>query len=323
MNSVRDIETVQQDAERWFAHLRTENRSAAERSDFDAWLATDPEHAAAYSRTERIWNGLEELSGDMEIRRARHAARRSAQTAAARIARRWRLGIAASFCAAFVAAALVWSFGNFTAVQRYATAHGEQRSVVLADGSRVILNTDTALEVRLGRRVRSVRLLKGEALFEVTHDVAHPFVVQANGNTISDIGTRFDVHENGKLTMVTVLEGAVGVARDDHATQLDPGEQLIAGSGIWQQDTVDSELVTSWTQGRLVFRATPLAEAVAASNRYGQVRLIVADPRLAELKLSGQFRIGNTQSLVRALESTFPIRAVRDPNTDAIRLYHR
>src|SRR5690348_6596891 len=114
MNPVRDMEIVQQEAERWFARLRAENRSAAERDDFHAWLAADAEHALAYGRTERMWNGLEELSKDTEIRRARHAARSSAQLAAGRIALRWRLGIAASVCAAFIAGVLVWSFGNFT-----------------------------------------------------------------------------------------------------------------------------------------------------------------------------------------------------------------
>lgn len=321
MNPEHDMETVQQQAERWFARLRNDGCSAAEHRDFDAWLVADVGHASAYAQTERLWNELGGLSEDIELKRARHVARRAAQASTRRIAGRRRLAIAASFAGALIVAVTFWFLGDRASTQRYTTAHGEQRSVMLADGSRVMLNTDTVLDVRLGARVRSVHLMQGEALFDVVHDAAHPFVVHANGNTISDLGTRFDVNDGGQQTTVTVLEGVVNVERGNHTAQLNRGQQLVAGDGIWRQAAADPAMTASWSRGQLAFSATPLAQAVADANRYAQEQLVIADPRLKAIKVSGEFRIGNTPAFLRALESAFPIRVEQSGKT--IRLYHR
>jgi len=321
MNPEHDMEIVQQQAERWFARLRSEGCSTAEHREFDAWLTTDAAHASAYAQTERLWNELGELSDDAELKRARHAARRAAQSSMRRTAGRRRLTFAASLAGVLIVAISFWFLGDHSATQRYTAAHGEQRSVMLADGSRVMLNTDTVLDVRLGARVRSVHLMQGEALFDVVHDAALPFVVHANGNVISDLGTRFDVNDGGEQTTVTVLEGSVNVERGDHTAQLNRGQQFVAGDDVWRQAAADPTTVASWSRGQLAFSATPLAQAVADANRYAQEQLVIADPRLEAIKVSGEFRIGNTQAFLRALESAFPIRVEQSGKT--IRLYHR
>jgi transmembrane sensor len=216
-----------------------------------------------------------------------------------------------------------WWFLGGTSTSSYATAHGEQRSVILADGSRLMLNTDTALDVDLDRHARRVRLRQGEAMFEVIHDADRPFVVEADGNTISDIGTQFNVRNSGDRTMVAVLEGAVAVARDGRTAELTSGEQIVAGDGIWMRGNADPAMASGWTQGRLVFQSTPLGEAVAEVNRYGPEHLVIADPSLAPLKISGEFRIGNTAALVRALQSVYPIRAEHDRDDGEINLHRR
>jgi transmembrane sensor len=321
MNPEHDIETVQQQAEHWFARLRSEGCSTAEHGEFDAWLATDAAHASAYAQTERLWNELGNLSEDVELKRARHAARRAAHTSMRRTAGRRRLALAASFAGVLILATSFWFLGDHSATQRYTTAHGEQRSVMLADGSRVVLNTDTVLEVRLGARVRNVQLMQGDELFDVVHDAAHPFVVHANGNVIFDLGTRFDVNDGGQQITVTVLDGLVNVERGNRAVRLSRGQQLVAGEGIWREGVADPAVTASWSRGQLAFSATPLAQAVADANRYAREQLVIADPRLESIKVSGEFRIGNTQAFLRALESAFPIRVEQSGQT--IRLYHR
>lgn len=321
MNPEHDMETVQQQAERWFARLRSEGCSTAEHRQFNAWINTDAAHAMAYAQTERLWNELGGLSDDADLGRARHAARRSAQDSVDRAARRRRLAIAASFVGALVVAMSLWFLRGHASTQRYATAHGEQRSVTLADGSRVVLNTDTVLDVRLDARVRNVRLVKGQALFDVVHDASYPFVVHANGNTISDLGTRFDVDDAGRQTTVTVLEGLVNVERGRRVAQLGRGQQLVAGDRVWRRATADLATAASWSRGQLAFSATPLAQAIASANRYTEEQLVIADPRLESIKVSGEFRIGNTQAFLRALESAFPIRVEQSDKT--IRLYRR
>lgn len=323
MDHEHDMEAIHHQASRWFARLRAGDCSVEERRDFDAWRTAHAAHAEAYAQAEQLWNGLDELAEDPEILQWRQQARHSGPTAASR-GKRLRWLAAASFAAVVLCAGFVtWWFVGATSTSSYATAHGEQRSVVLADGSRLVLNTDTVLDVDLGRRIRHVRLRRGEAMFEVTHDADRPFVVQAGGNTISDIGTRFDVRDSDARTVVAVLEGAVAVARDGNTVELTAGEQIVAGDGAWVRGRADPTMTAGWTQGRLVFRSTPLGDAVDEVNRYGPERLVIADPSLAQLKISGEFRIGNTSALVRALQSVYPIRAEHDRGNGEVRLYRR
>ena len=306
MQREHDIETIHDEAERWFAKLRSERCTATERQAFEAWVA-DGTHAAAYAQTQQLWAGMEALADDAELEQWRQQARRlDAPAPRRRLA--WLSAAAAVLvlgCAAGWYYAMQPSF-----VARYATVRGEQRSVDLVDGSRLMLNTDTVLEVRYDRRGRTLRLEKGEASFEVAHEAGRPFVVQVGATAITDLGTRFIVRSDGPQTVVSVVEGAVAVAREGRATaELRVGDQLAMNGGDWQQRRADPATVGAWTQGKLVFRATPLAEAVAQANRYGPGRLVIADASLDAYTLSGEFRIGSTDALVRALQSAFPIQA--------------
>lgn len=321
MDPEQDMETVHREAERWFARLRSDDCSTAERVEFDAWISSDTTHALAYAQVEHLWNDLGVLCDDVELKSARRAARRTVQSTMRRIARRRRLVAAALFTGALAVAASFWFVGGHPVTRQYTTAHGEQRSIVLADGSRVMLNTDTILDVTLETRSRSVRLIKGEALFDVIHNAARPFLVHASGNVISDLGTRFDVDESSERTTVTVLEGSVNVEHGNDVARLNPGQQLVAGSGIWRRGTADPAMITAWSQGLLRFSDTPLAQAIADTNRYTREQLVISDARLNVIRVSGEFRIGNTQSFLRALQSAFPIRI--EQNGQIIRLYHR
>jgi transmembrane sensor len=307
MHDAHDIEAIRAEAERWFARLRGGTCSAAERRAFAAWHAVEA-HAAAYAETERLWAGMDALAGDAEVGEWLREARRPGRRAPGGLRRlRW---LSAAAAVALACAAGAYYATRPGSVAHYATARGEQRRVDLADGTRLVLNTDTALEVRLGRRERTLRLEKGEAAFEVAHEAGRPFVVHVGDSVVTDLGTRFVVRSDGAQTVVSVLEGEVAVDRAGHATaRLTPGEQLAMDGADWQKRRADPATVDAWTQGRLVFRATPLAEAVAQANRYGPGRLVVADASLRDYRISGEFRIGNTDALVRALESAFPIRA--------------
>lgn len=323
MDREHDMQATHRQAERWLARLRASDCSAAERRDFDAWRKAQTTHAEAYAQAEQLWSGLDELAEDPEVLQWLREARQSAPaTPNRRRHLRW-LAVASLAAVVLCAGFATWWFVGGSSVSSYATAHGEQRSVVLADGSRIVLNTDTVLDVDLGRHTRRVWLRRGEAMFEVTHDANRPFVVQTGGNTISDIGTRFDVRDSGAQTVVAVLEGAVAVARDGNTAELTAGEQIVAGDGAWSRGRADPAMTTGWTQGKLVFRSTPLGDAVAEANRYGPDRLVIADPSLAQLKISGEFRIGNTSALVRALQSVYPIRAEHDRGNGEVRLYRR
>ncbi|PWK81827.1 FecR family protein [Fulvimonas soli] len=324
MDRATDTAIIEQ-AERWFARLRADDCAAADRRAFEDWRASDPRHAEAYDETRRLWAGMLPLAADAEVAAWRRQARAAADRPRAPRLRRPLLGLAAAAAMLALAAGgyLAWrTQAPPPAVARYATAAGEVRALVLADGSRLTLNADTVLEASMGAQARTVYLRRGEAVFDVVHEAARPFVVHAAGNVIRDIGTRFDVELDGARTDITVAEGIVNVTRDGKTATLAHGEQLAVGEGLWRRRSIDPSVATGWTQGMLVFRQTPLEEAVAQANRYGRGRLVVEDPSLAQLPISGDFHAGETDSLVHALESAFPIRARRGAG-DVIRLSRR
>jgi transmembrane sensor len=322
MSHEDNVDAVDSQAERWFTRLRASDCTATERREFDAWLIADAAHASAYARTQQLWSDLDGLADDADVAQWRHEARQSAGAKSGR-ARRWLAAAAAVVIVGLTGGGFAWWRSSGTSVANYATASGKQRSVSLADGSKVMLNTATVLNTRLARHTRSVQLRQGEAIFHVIHDEHRPFVVHAGSVTVTDLGTRFDVRRDRKRTVVTVIKGAVAVARGSRNAELTSGEQLTAGNSVWRERHVHATTVTAWTQGNLIFHATPLADVVAQVNRYASERLVIVDSSLKRIKVSGRFRIGNTDALVRALQSAFPIRAAHDPVENRIRLYRR
>jgi transmembrane sensor len=197
----------------------------------------------------------------------------------------------------------------------YSTGVGEQRTEELPDGTRIVLNTQTTLQVRYGHQQREVTLQRGEAMFEVVHDARHPFKVIAGDGSITDLGTRFQVRDDDGVAAVTLLRGRVEVVAQDERRQLSPGEQACYGTGAGTAGIsvrrVDTDAITSWTRGRLDFSGLPLAQAVAEANRYSTVKLRLGDPSLESLPVGGSFRAGDNAAIAAALSAVFPVRVAR------------
>ncbi|MFT3978353.1 MAG: FecR domain-containing protein, partial [Sphingomonas bacterium] len=192
----------------------------------------------------------------------------------------------------------------------YQTARGEQRTIRLADGSEVTLDTATRLEVAPSGPERRLRLLGGQAFFRVAKDHAHPFVVAVGANAVTALGTRFAVRTDIDRFSVTLVEGSVRVDTPaaGRATILKPGSMLTEQA---HEVTVSAanDRATGWMSGRLKFEATPLAVAVAEMNRYAARKLVLADPALADRPISGVFRTDGAPAFVRALEAAGIVRA--------------
>lgn len=312
------METISGQAEHWFARLRASDCSEADRRAFDAWLAADSRHTAAYDETQRMWSSMDELAHEDDIARWRNEAAHARQ-GPGMLHRRWGLVAAIAGLFLLVAGYAAKSYFGRSTTHRYATLQNI-RNVTLPDGSTVTLNIETAIQVHIAPHSRTVLLGRGEAVFDVAHDAGRPFRVLAGRTTMTDLGTRFDVDLDGAQTVITVLQGAVGVKEGVRTAEITSGEQLAIGTGEWNERRVNPITIVGWIHGNLIFRATPLSEVVAEVNRYGPDHLVIADQSLERLKVSGEFRIGNTGALVRALESAFPIHATRDRATGEIRL---
>jgi transmembrane sensor len=198
---------------------------------------------------------------------------------------------------------------------RYVTSVGEQRTARLEDGTTIVLNTGTELRVEFSDRLREVRLLKGEALFNVARDTLRPFRVLSDRVVAQAVGTSFVVRRKAGQTVVTVIEGQVAVvshsSRDELRSIEFPRDSLRLAAGVRARvadDAIDTAPVanpvaaTAWRTGRLIFDGETLAEAVAEFNRYNDLQLVVEDPRLAGERLSGVFDAHQPQSLVLFLE---------------------
>lgn len=235
---------IYQEACEWFIECRAGDLADAARVEFDRWLRKSPEHLSAYLEVAAIWNEGPSLDParkydlDGLIVEATHdrgnivalspfassadehqpspvAAVSSMATAippaAAHRFRRWlSAAIAAGIAAAAIATGtLIWSQA-FPGTS-YATAMGEQRSIELADGSMIALNSLSKARVHYTQRERDVVLLKGQALFTVAKDAARPFIVTSGATRVRAVGTEFDVYRKRDDTVVTVVEGRVAV----------------------------------------------------------------------------------------------------------------
>jgi transmembrane sensor len=196
------------------------------------------------------------------------------------------------------------------------TAIGEQRSVTLADGSIVTLNTNSELHVDLEPAVRHIQLVRGEARFKVAEDPSRPFIVRTPQATVRAIGTVFNVYAGDKRTEVAVLEGRIELrdlaepARSESSThaveriELGAGQQaaVIPGGDILRNVGPPIERVAAWTERRLVFREEALADVIAEFNRYHEHPIRIEDAALAAVRISGTFDSSDPNSLIQYLE---------------------
>ncbi|MGH7079398.1 MAG: FecR family protein [Acetobacteraceae bacterium] len=310
-------------ASRWFAHLRSTEVSDATDLAFRRWLRRDRRNEEEFERQEFLWEMLREMPGDPDI------ARLIVTTTAPRSNARqglWSWPTLASAAASCIAIALVsvglWHFTHSISgqpplsVERvYATRVGEQQRVTLTDGSQAVLNTGTQLREVFTRQVRRVVLEHGEAVFLVRHDKRWPFVVVAGGTSTQDIGTTFDVLHLDDRTDVSVLEGHVQV----DATSGPPARrELLLGAGqataytpragLGQVTAANLTRIAFWQAGQIEFDDSTLLKAVADFNRYIRMKMVIGDPAIDELRVSGVFHIDDVRAFVKALQDTFSIR---------------
>jgi transmembrane sensor len=319
-----------QDAAIWWATRRQLDPARfADHEGFAAWLADDA-NAAAWAEVEARLELVGSFATMPEIRELRWAALELARSRPRPVLRKRILGTA---LAASFAGGLAWFGASMLApagplpgasesVQRFATAIGQRRDVVLSDGSKVTLNTASLIEVHYSPDRRDVRLLEGQAMFQVAKNPDRPFVLSARDRQVTALGTAFDVRirQDGQV-QVLLVEGHVrvdpvqrqGLARIIPAlarTDLAPGQQLLTeGAGIVEVAAADVERETAWNRGVLLFRDDSVGDAVKEVNRYSQVQLVVDDPGVARLKVSGIFPTASREDFVAALEALYPVRA--------------
>jgi transmembrane sensor len=207
----------------------------------------------------------------------------------------------------------------------YETRHGEQQSHRLADGSVVSLNTDSAVDIRYGKKERVVILMSGQVNFEVVHDPGRAFRVIAGAAEVVDLGTKFDVRLQHDSTVVTVIEGRVAVAPSPMAEELGKGsnpghvrrvvqlganQQISVIEGEWPVTpvAVDAERTSAWLRREIVFDHEPLELVAAEYNRYSAKPIEIATQALRKLPISGVFATDDPEAFIAFLRSLKGVR---------------
>ncbi len=316
----------------WCVRRGRDTWSPADEAGFQAWLAGSSDRREAWAEWEARWKALDGIPAEaiaalrsrLALDKARHAAGAAAPAWAAR---RRLVPVLASVALAVVAggsALLAWSHWQAQPVyaQVFASARGQQVEARLPDGSQLRLDTATRLEVTYYRQRREVKLIDGQALFSVQPDAARPFQVLAGPVGVTVVGTRFSVRYTPGIAgasgvRVAVEQGQVRVARLDagdyesaDAVHLTAGQEVQADArGVLSPAApVASDDIAPWRRNRVSFVNTPLDQALAELGRYGSTQLVVRDPGVAQLRLSGTFDPRDVQTLRRVLPMALPVR---------------
>jgi transmembrane sensor len=196
------------------------------------------------------------------------------------------------------------------------TMVGQQASYTLKDGSHVDLNTNSVLVVEQHLYSRRLHLKQGEALFTVQHGW-RPFTVYANQTQIRDIGTIFNVRNTARGAVVTVIEGSVEVRTANAQRILTKDISVTTQAGTISESRCTSANI-AWQQGRLVFDGTTLADVINELQRYHRGQIKIADARVAQYRLSGEYDIAGIDALIDTLPEIMPLRVDRQADASVL-----
>ncbi|WP_043517538.1 FecR family protein [Achromobacter arsenitoxydans] len=318
-----DDEAITAQAVDWCVRLHDQSPTAADLAAFEAWRRSDPRHGQEYDEVVQLWDLTRTLpsppmgSGAMRKADARRPLQQRWKSAA-----RYTLGAAASVAAIAVAG---WSIGWLPSDYQSYGARQSAAIVSLPEGSVVELNVNTTVTFMQYRDRRELRMTRGEAFFNVSHDADSPLTVHTPAGGITVTGTRFNVWADEDRTVVTLIDGSVSVRTADNiqTVQLRPGMQAVLQqqSNISVDSAAQVEDLLMWRQGKLVLNDLPLREVARLLNHYlpAPQRIVEVAPQVGDLRLGGTYDIAEVPRLLDRLPKVLPV-AVRKDGDGKIRL---
>ena len=309
-------ETLADEAIDWLVLMRSGSVGAETRREFEHWLQQDRYHREAFADAEALLGSAAKVLKETHAVNVQPQQINTAQKKTIVRRKSWNLEFATAaslFLGVWVAWVSVadWLFSD------YSTKVGEQKQVVLADGSSVYMNTDTAISLDWNADHRRIVLHKGQAEFKVIKDPNRPFEVVAEDTTVRALGTVFEVFEQASGAVdVTVSEHAVSVRLlskpRSEPIRVEEGEHLYYGGRgeLDRPELADLNQIHAWQRGKLIFRDQPLSNVVAELNRYSTTRIILKGNDIGQLRVSGVFPIDGME-ILGALQKTFPIRSTQ------------
>lgn len=306
------IDRLEERAARFLLRREQSDWSAADQQALDSWLAESMRHKAVYWRLRHGWSQADRVG-------ALNLPAQPVRERAPFFGAVW-LKAAALIAAMLIPLALatmtVFDWNAQPEYTYYNTKLGERKVIAFPDGTRVDLNTDSAIRVELTDRKRIVRLDRGEAFFDVAHDRTRPFYVFTGDRLVKVLGTKFGIRREGARTVAAVVEGRVQfgrvvkgevretliLKRGDSA--ISQGSQTLAVYD--KMDAVTNNL--GWMRGLLIFDRMSLSDAAGEFNRYNHRKLVIADEKLGKIRIGGAFRPENVETFARLMADAYGLR---------------
>ncbi len=293
-----DNEKAAKAATDWLIALQDDPGDDDLRARFQTWLAAAPAHAAAWQEASAVYGLIGQAA-------PRYAERWAAPRPRRRLVRPLAVAVGLALAACLAIAILVPGLATRLRADE-ATATAETRLLRLADGSTVQLGPDSALDVAFAAGERRVRLLRGQAFFEVQPDAARPFRVETGAIETTVLGTAFDVRRGTEGAEIAVRQGVVAVAGGAAAPPV--SERLTAGdwlrvtwTGRVTRGRAGPDQVAAWLQGHLIVRDRSVAEVVDDLRRYYPGIIVLADNALASRRLTGAYNLADPAAALQAM----------------------
>ena len=270
--------------------------SAEQSRDFQAWLSADPRNGEAFAKAQAIWDGPQVAQCAQAL-----GSRKPKVSVLGRLRPHWK-----PLATAAVLILGLFSFSNLPMRLQadHLTVVGERQRLQLEDGSKVLLNTNSAFSSTINEQKRVARLYQGEAFFEVAAERGLPLEIDAGPVTASVRDTSFAVRYLDGIAQVRVQRGDVDLrsTRSDARIRLSAGESIRIGpNGFDQPARLDPATDLAWVQGRLVFENCPLSQVLAELSRYYPGWIINTNEQLANVSVTGNYRLDQPVDVVRSL----------------------
>jgi transmembrane sensor len=322
---LRTISTIDHEASIWLVRLDDGNLSDESRKELKRWLSVDSRHSIALKAMTSIWDDMDEvlvINDNVPVNVAIWPILKP-------IFEPFLIAASISFIAIFI-----W-FAMPVEGQKnsYVTLVGQQLDATFDDGSVIHLNTNSRIETEFTDEKRIVKLIQGEALFEVAHDPNRPFIVYAGDRLVQAIGTKFVVHLESENIQVTVTDGKVKVSKvplnktltdikalNNNSIQKDDvyiikGEKVIVGSDhtpkITRIKPENMQRELSWLDGNLIFVNEELFDVIEEINRYIDIKIVLKDASLHKIPISGRFDLADSEALIEAIALSFNMKSQR------------
>lgn len=308
-NTTAIPEAILHQAREWFILLQ-DNPSRFNLDACKAWCDASEIHQQAYLSVQQSWHKSYEAAQSLAHKEEDILAvylKKMDQPVRQSFFQRWRTIGGLSFACLFILT-LTWFYHSNlinTWNADYKTAVGEQKSIQLADGSIIFMDTDTAIKQSYTDKARNITLLQGRASFEVTKSHI-PFIVQVDDGAVRVYGTKFDIEKKNDGGFVALERGSISftLPGSQHEIMLRPGQQLaFQDNTAYQIDDANIPEITSWQNQRYVFYRTSLNDIIHTLSRYQSGKIIILSPYLSAQLFTGNVALNNIDQAIEALQT--------------------